>query len=468
MTQEEATRLIGGIYDSIFDSITKAAPGGKPIAAPASTMLSLAKPAKTIKSTDYSNPWTPGNNLGSKQAALNVITLVDDAIKLSALYTPSGGVNISDVYGQIMDGVHIKAQAPDPATDKQLDDAFNVLSRKVQVPDPDTGVPAEKTLDTTLYADYKTNLTAYNAQALAYTNAYLEAQKTVAGKANWPLLAPALQVPVKIAYDQWRSNYADKVEQALAIQQTSSQNSLSKAFKKAKDIFMSYGVALDETGSATTTGTQRLSYRSSLLPSDWYSTRSNGWATFDSNTVNYNQNNSSDYKSGGGAAGFSLGIFSVGGGGGHSQENRHMDAQTTNVQVSFMYKLVTINRPWLTLSILGTQGWDLSNLYSKGQISNGSKLNQLNAKMPLMPTGFVIAKQIKITAKWSQQDLEYIKKQTSAGGGFSIGPFSIGGSYTGSSTHSTYTSSINGDTIVAPDMQIIGWLSQVVPYAPAL
>ena len=62
MTNEESTKLVQGIFDGIFNSLTKAEPGGKPLAPPATTVLSLMKPAMAINSKDYRNPWTPGNS----------------------------------------------------------------------------------------------------------------------------------------------------------------------------------------------------------------------------------------------------------------------------------------------------------------------------------------------------------------------------------------------------------------------
>ncbi|MGI4862535.1 MAG: hypothetical protein ACRYFZ_01335 [Janthinobacterium lividum] len=465
MTQEEATRLVGSIYDSIFDTITKAAPGNKPLMPPATTMLSLAKPAIAITAKDFRNPWTPGNPVPAGiPAALNTAALVDDAIKFSGIYTLSG-VGISEIYKQIMDSVHIKAQAPNPANDKQLDDAFAVLYRKVEVTDSETGEKSMKTVESTLLTDYNTNWQAYTAAQSVYTAAYLEAQKTLSGKSTWPMMAPSYQVPVKVAYDKWRSNYADKVEQAQSIMTVSSQNGLSKAFHNAQEVFESYGAVLEDTDG----GMAKKIYRSTLLPSDWYSLTSAGtWATFDSKTSNTSTTNSSDYTAGGGSAGFSLGIFSVGGGGGHSTTSSHMDTATTDISVTFSYKLVTIRRPWLTFSLFGTQGWDMTNLYKKGSISNGSKVGQSASKMALLPTSFVVVKGVTIKAKWSQKDRDFIKKQTNAGGGFGIGPFQISGSYAHSSSKETFTSSIAGDSIIVPGVQIIGWVSQVVPYSPSL
>ena len=86
--------------------------------------------------------------------------------------------------------------------------------------------------------------------------------------------------------------------------------------------------------------------------------------------------------------------------------------------------------------------------------------------MPVLPTSFVVAKDIVISASWSKTDLDFIKKQTSAGGGFGIGPFAIGGTYASSSSKQTYTSAIAGGTISVPGVQIIGVISQVLPITP--
>src|SRR5262249_14418274 len=157
----------------------------------------------------------------------------------------------------------------------------------------------------------------------------------------WPLVAPTLQLPVKAAYDKWRSNFADKVEQMIAIMNTSSQNALSKAFNKAKALFDGYGVVLEETG----TGQASLVHRSSMLPSDWFSRDSSSrWTSFTARSGSGVSSSSSDFTSFGGSAGFSLGIFSIGGSAGHAKESKPATTETKNLQVSFDYTLVTMRR----------------------------------------------------------------------------------------------------------------------------
>lgn len=464
MTQQEADNLVRQIYDSIFDSVTKAEPGGKPLAPSSSTVLSLMKPGMMINPVDFRNPWTPGNMNGNKDAAVNTARLADVAPKLSALWEDSGR-EISKVYGDIMDNVQIPAQKKNEAIEAQLAAAYAVLYRTVQVPDPDTGQLTTKEAESQLFRDYLDNQAAYFNARQAYVAAYLAAQETASGKASWPMVAPTLQIPVKAAYNKWRSNYADKIEQNLAIMSTSSQNALSKAFNKAKQIYDGYGVVLEETGS----GQAPLIHRASLLPSDWYSRDSaSKWISVQVRSGSTMSSSSSDYTSYGGSAGFSLGIFSIGGSAGHSKESRHSSNETKNMEIGFDYTMVTIRRPWLSYQLLATEGWNLQNLYKKGKISTGvkNKTNQANSAMPLLPTSFVVVRNVKIKADWAKSDFDFLKSTTTGGGSIGIGPFSIGGSYTGSHTKQTFQSAFAGASIIVPGVQIIGWISQVVPLCP--
>lgn len=125
------------------------------------------KPGFRILSSSYRNPWTPGNSNGSQASAVNTARLVDDAINLSTLYAASGR-SITKMYGDIMDNVQIPTQPEDPQIVKQLNDAWAMLYRNVNVTDPDTGQVSEKTLDTPVYRDYKINQDAYVIEQRAY------------------------------------------------------------------------------------------------------------------------------------------------------------------------------------------------------------------------------------------------------------------------------------------------------------
>ena len=160
MNQQEADAFVQRLYDSIFDSLTKAEPGGKPIFSPATTIFSLAKPGMVINAADFRNPWTPGNLNGSQDAALHTADLVDDALKLASVYTQSGN-SISSIYGEIMDNVQIPVQAPNPAIEKQLADAHAVLYRTINRTDSETGEVETVQAESQVYRDYQDNQSNY-------------------------------------------------------------------------------------------------------------------------------------------------------------------------------------------------------------------------------------------------------------------------------------------------------------------
>lgn len=452
--------MIQGVFDNIFNSATKAEPGGKPLLPSATTMLTLMKPGMAINPVDYRNPWTPGNNnAAGLDAAINTARLVDAIPKANALYQDSGKT-ISQVYGDLLSSVSIPKQPANPALDAQIEAAHNMLYRIVDNTDPDTGEVTKITIETQLYRDYKDNEIAYQNARLAYLQAYLTAQETPQSRNTWPLVAPTLQIPVKQAWDKWRSNKADIIEQNLAIMTTSTQNSLQKAFKKAQDLFEGYGAVLEETG-----GMSPKIQRVSLIPSNWYSSVDNtGWATTKIAAGTSVSSSSSDYKSYGGSAGFSLGIFSIGAKAGGSKQSRSFSSETNNLSFEFSYKLVGIRRPWMSFHLLNTKTWNLGNFSpKKGGISNGSKV-QPNTMWPLMPTSFVVAKGIKIKANWAKADWDMMKSTLSAGGSVGIGPFSIGGGYSSSHSEEHWSSAFANGEITVPGVQIIGWLNTVVPF----
>lgn len=460
MTIEEMNNLIQGVYDKIFDSATKAEPGGKPVTNSSRTMLTLMKPGMAINPADYRNPWTPGNLSGSQDAALNTSRLVDVIPNANSKYEDSGKT-ISNVYEDLLNSVSIPTQPVNLALDAQLDLAWNFLFRNITETDPDTGAATIKTIESQIYRDYLENQTSYSNARMAYIGAYQTSLETPQGRNTWPLIAPTLQIPVKQAYDKWRANQADKVEQNLAIMSTSSQNSLQKAFNKAKTVFEGYGVSLDDSGTGLSQKVQRVG----LIPSNWFSSNDNsGWTTIKVSAGNSVANSSSDYKSFGASAGFSLGIWSVGAKAGGSWSSQHFSSETKNLSFEFSYKFVGIRRPWMAFHLLDTKTWNLGNFSpKKGGISNGSKV-QKNSMWPLMPTGFVVVKGVKIKASWAKSDWDKMQSTLSAGGQVGIGPFTIGGSYSQSHSNETWKSAFANGEITVPGVQIIGWMNSIVPF----
>jgi hypothetical protein len=105
--------------------------------------------------------------------------------------------------------------------------------------------------------------------------------------------------------------------------------------------------------------------------------------------------------------------------------------------------------------------------FPKGSISTGLLATAtVQTMMPLLPTAFIAARNISITANWSTQDQSYIHSVTSGSASVGWGPFQIGGSYYSSSSQATFQSSFQDGVLRIPGIQIIAFINQILPVVP--
>lgn len=84
----------------------------------------------------------------------------------------------------------------------------------------------------------------------------------------------------------------------------------------------------------------------------------------------------------------------------------------------------------------------------------------------MYPVAFIVARDIEITANFTKEDLEIIKQSASAETKVSYGPFSIGGSYKYGNEKEHSELEVSDGKLRVPGMQIIGWVSRVMPPSP--
>jgi len=314
------------------------------------------------------------------------------------------------------------------------------------------------TAQSPVYQNYLTNQTAYNNAVVAYRTAYAAALADPKLKATWPLLGPALHVPVLQAWHAWRSGQADQVEAALAALETSGKDQVKRAFADAQSVFDSYMMTFDE-------GEPRP--RSSLLPTNWYQAGiQNGWPTAHFSSATAVSNQHSDYTSAGGGGGFNLGLWSAGASVSSTSSHFHSDAMNHDIAISYQYAIVTIRRPWLKGLLFGLPGWQTDVAPKKGGFSSGTRQNQKNAKFPLLPQAFLVIKNLSIAANFSKGEVDYANSQMSASASVGWGPFSVSGHYSHSSSDQHLMGHVSTGGISVPFPQIIGWVNQIVPLCP--
>jgi hypothetical protein len=133
-----------------------------------------------------------------------------------------------------------------------------------------------------------------------------------------------------------------------------------------------------------------------------------------------------------------------------------------------MIAKVNIQRPWFSESLFRLNYWS-SNLFKKGEISNG-KIDSTNASnyIPMYPVAFIVARDITIKADFSHEEEEHFKESIKTSISVGYGPFSVGGSYGYGRTEDSFDSDFQNGEIKIPGMQIIGWVSKIVPFSPKL
>ena len=451
MTDQEAQTLAEGIYNTIFSSLTASPDGGKGAYDPNKIFLTMMKPGALISAADYANSWTPGNPNGNQTTAGNLWDLIDHEPGFSAVTGDLlGGQTISGFYKDILRATVTIVDKVDPVLQKQYDDAVNFLHVKAKDENGN-----DTTVQSPIWASYDQNQAAYIQAQSAYQAAYQAAISDPTTKAQWPILAPALQLPVKQAFTKWRAEGADQVEAKLAILQTSGGNQVQRAFADAQLQFDGYQKDLDGSGTSLP--------RSAVAPANWYMSGA-PWGHMKWNNATSISHTSADFKSYGGGASFSVGLWSVGGGAQHTSTSSHSDASLTKVFVSYDYTVLQARRPWLA-NILGLPGWK-SDEWPKGGLSTGTRNGQQHSKMPLMPTAYILIKNLVITADFSSAELDKASSSTTAKLSVGWGPFSISGNYT--HTHSSeYAKGVIGHGGIAqPNIQVIGMINQIVPLAP--
>jgi hypothetical protein len=291
------------------------------------------------------------------------------------------------------------------------------------------------------------------AEALKYDMSKPEDQRA------WAMVGPTQQRRLTTAWNDLQNAQAKKVEDAQATLAQSAENQVGRVFKDAQE-----KMVLLEKASARDMAEHY--YASYAFPANWYSsTAAQGWTTLGLSSRKHQLNQSSNYTSYGGGASFSLGLWSIGGGGSHSEEKHHMDSQTEGLEVTFRYARINIERPWMNPMIFDLPGWTYKPL-GKGGISSGNPARADGTLMTIVPTAFIAVRDLRITASWSQQESNLIKQATSGSSRFGWGPFSVGGSYSSNSSEYHFKSEFDGRTLSAPGLQIMAFIGTVMPLSP--
>jgi hypothetical protein len=418
----------------------------------------------------------------------------------------SGSRSLSFAYNEIIQGMQPASPAqPSPQVQAAVQAAQNVLWQ--------TDSQGNITGPTTLYQNYLNNQMAWAQAKSNLAAAQAEALTNPALGQMWPQMSAPYQTAVEQAYSTWISEGAQQVEQALATIESEGQDVVDAMVASARQLF-------DAWSLAGLSGVPSQTAYSMISPITWYDpaddsigfsqlsiTSQSAASDAAQNTNSFAQSwyqNQSQSTGASGSANF-FGISLGAGGGGSSASNaagQGSTTQTTGVQgdqatavtITLEWLLCQVQRPWLVSDLFHVAGW-----YMVGQrkhtISDGTVQGQVDNQMqllPMIPTSFLVVRNVKITASnWGQAAASLSAAQSaaqSAGGSSSsnfsgsVGFFGIGASAAHSSAQDSgegtnqsagqLSWSWEGDslqgTLTINGGQILGWIGAIVPACPPI
>lgn len=211
-----------------------------------------------------------------------------------------------------------------------------------------------------------------------------------------------------------------------------------------------------------------------VFPTNWCDLKRehDGWTEYGYSRRNTSSTATSEATSWGANAGVKFGFWSFGAGASHSSANTHSEHSSDGLGIQMRYAVIDIDRPWLNTVLLNVSNWFLVG-YKKNSISQGTITQSAPSQdeafwLPSLPTQLVVVKDLRIRTNNMRATYDTLQSKSSAGGSVGWGPFSIGGSYSHSEGKVTQTFHMEGEWLVVDGVQIIGWVSQILPASPKL
>lgn len=456
MTKEQQEKVLASLYDRLLDAVTYS-PDGKSASFKKEDVYFQMDKNRVIDPADFDSMVAPTNPNGDLKASAAFSAMVDAVPATGALWSDSGN-KVSEVFKTIVANANTDS-AIDPAQKKIYQQAYDFLNVEIETKDFKGNV-SKRTDPSDTVIQYDDAQAAYIAAVTGYRTAYNDYNLDLtADQRQWNAVAPGLQNNLTQAWNKWVRAGKAQVEEAQNALASTINDAVRYAIAEGQRLVNSeHQLAPIESGG----NPWLLSY---ALPSSWAQASSKASKlSFKSSYLNKTESSSAHQYAVEAKAQYGLWHASGGVSGSHEEKNAHMDAQNFGLEAELI--AVTIKRPWLNPLLLNMTNWWLTGINKDG-ISNGDR-SKLAGMMPIIPTGFVVARNVKITADFSEEDKKFVSNavSTKAEGGW--GPFSISGSYSYGSTKSDFQSKLDSGALHLPGLQLIAWVSAITPASPPL
>lgn len=469
MTPDQEKQLLQALYDRLFDAITYTPSSGasNPFDRK-ETFIHFTK-NEALNPADFKEIWSPTNPNADLGTSERFARMVDKISTMSLEWQPKDQP-LSETYASIVRGANeAKAARPSEGAIAAYNKAYEYLHPKEI--NPFTGKESAGGVSKE-YEEYQKNLTALSDAYADYSTAYngyvdaLVDAKDENGKRKAQRDWQAKERPLRREIDRVQTaitvGNGRYVQMALDTMNTTINDALARALQLAK------AQVDDGQFNGGTAGVGwLLTYAS---PSNWYDQAA--VANFSQLTIS-SRNKSDDKTSTSHAytfgASYNAGLWGVSAQseGSFTDSRHHTDAD--DLEISCNIAKVNIIRPWFNEFLFRSRNWwtNLGDNTDILYISNG-KIDSSNADkiLPMYPVAFIVARDLVIKGSFSKTDEQYISQAISAKASVNYGPFSIGGSYKYGHEEEHMKSSFDAGTIKVPGIQIIGWVSRLLPPCP--
>jgi hypothetical protein len=443
-----------------------------------------------IHKDDYSNPWSPlGVNLEkdipktdpvdpknapktgsdkidttqafaaniakSQQSYLNTFVLVNNKLQMNNQYSVMpGSSKLADTWFAVITG----ANGIPPTM--ELNDAMkqSYVDATAKLMDKDGNVTPHYQAYMQYEDGYKSKLKARNK---AYSAAFTDPIKLQ----QWPQDGVPYQDDVDEAWDRWMGlGFKIEIEKAistLAAQGTDPAIALiarsKKKFQNSLFEFSGYG---------------EIPY-TLLSPRTWYDEDDDeGWNEYTSTDFHSESHYTASQTCYGGGGGFNVGLWSGGASFEHSDSQANGTFQLKNIKIKFNYAIVDIDRPWLDTSLLNLNNWFLVGDYKKNCISTGRMSQEKPGDgteptfLPSVVTSLILVKDVHIS--WDDWKSQWASHTESNSASASVGVwcFSAKAHYSHATQSRDFSCDDTGEELVIPGIQVIGYVSQIMPSCP--
>lgn len=418
--------------------------------------------------SSFTDPRTPSNPNGDLKVSEEFSRMVDQVSPMSLEWENTGN-QLSKIYKQIVDSANAQTK-PDKEAQKMYKEAYNFLHTEIETEERFTHKSVKEITDSPDYVNYEINMNDYVTAVTNYRMAYnfyldeLDDKDLVVQKKadhNWQAKAFLLEHNIKSALKKLSVGNAKYVEQALAILNTTINDGIRQALSAAQD------AVRDDRAFPSFLGQGDQWFLSYPVPANWTDDKNPNFTELKisgSNTTIRSKDTEHSFNV---DTGFNCGLWRVKGSASGNFQHFNSSTDKDSVQISAQIAKVEIKRPWFLESIFRLQNWSTNLVKKAGGISNG-KIDSTNKEglIPMYPVAFIVAKDIQIKADFSHEDEEHIREAMKTNTSVGWGPFSIGGSYGYGRTKDTFHSDYQNGELKLSGMQIIGWVSRVVPYFP--